>query len=266
MQDMTDAGAAVGEPIEQIDWRIDGDGRQPRGQLLERAAARGDLHDEPVVRTGDGAAADRGQQTSTDHAGFAAATRPDESDEPSCSPVGPEASDQTLDHALAAEEVGRVDLAERLRAHVGVVHDRRDVGHGHRRRRAADSVVQSAREGRGVLEAIAGAQGRRLIDEVGDRYRDVDRWPVPGRADATERPLEHAAQTEDVGPRREWSADDLLGGVEALVAPCRHRGSRRRPARNEAESIQEASIAFDEDRSGLDPTVDVATLMRRAHR
>ena len=126
--------------------------------------------------------------------------------------------------------------------------------------------MERGREGSGVLEAIAGAQGRRLADEVGDRCRDVDRRPAPGPDVAEERPLEHSTQTEDVGARCEWFAEELLGGVEALVAPFHHRGSGRRPARNEAESVEEAAVALDEDRSGLDPTVDVATLMRRSHR
>jgi hypothetical protein len=144
---------------EEAGGRTDGHAHEGCVELLERVTARVHVGDEPSLRTGEPAAADRRHQARAHDRGLPATARPDDGDEPWPVVGSREAIEQPLDEGLSSEEVARVGFEERSQSLVGVPDAFADYrGRDRSRAQRGDELDEQRRPMVGALRLLGSAE------------------------------------------------------------------------------------------------------------
>ncbi len=112
--------------LHQPGWPVGGDAQQPDLQLVQRVRAGQHLHHEPVLRAGQRAASQGGDQPGLDHRRLAAPARPDHGQEAGHSLILAQPRQQSLGQRSAPEEIGRIRLLKGAQTLVRVHQFQRD--------------------------------------------------------------------------------------------------------------------------------------------
>ncbi len=183
------------QELEHVVGRVDGDPLQRPLELFHRMATRQHLEVEPSVRAGESPCPEGRDETGAHHGGLPAPRRPDHGEEPrSLAGLG-HPGDQAVDEGVAAEEVLRVGLGERVEPLVGVALPDLVVTRAGPRDREVEGLAKSDRHVNGIPVPAVGIVGRGTADHFADAHVAVA---------AVDHVLDDHAKPVDVRRRRHF--------------------------------------------------------------